>query len=564
MTALVTKHLPLVAGAPDGIKKLRALILELAVRGKLVPHDPSDEPIAVLLARTAAAKAALQPRGRAKAKKSPNELAGSHPYVIPSSWKWCCLADLVEVLNGRAYKKEELLEQGTPVLRVGNLFTSNHWYYSNLTLDEDRYCVPGDLLYAWSASFGPFIWTGERSIYHYHIWKLAPHSDADLSRRYLHDYLQAQTAAIKAAGHGVSMTHMTKEKMEQLPVPLPPLAEQHRIVAKVDELMALCDRLEADQADAEAAHAQLVQALLDSLTQASDAADFRASWQRLSEHFHTLFTTEASIDALKQTVSQLAVMGQLVKQDDADEGASVFLQRLDDARASHSADRSTAVRRRQPDSSEVADATFDTPRGWLWRSLGSILHITGGVTLGRKLADRKLISMPYLRVANVQRSYLVLDQIKEVEVPEDEVDKYKLAPGDLLVTEGGDWDKVGRTAIWRTELPVCLHQNHVFRARPLTDEFCSRWVELYLNASPARAYFAGSAKQTTNLASINMTQLRALAFPVPPLAEQHRIVGKVDELMALCDQLKGQLTEARQAHDQLATALCKQATDSGE
>lgn len=266
MTALVTKHLPLVAGAPDGIKKLRTLILELAVRGKLVPHDPSDEPIAVLLARTAAAKAALQPRGRAKAKKSPNELAGSHPYVIPSSWKWCCLADLVEVLNGRAYKKEELLEQGTPVLRVGNLFTSNHWYYSNLTLDEDRYCVPGDLLYAWSASFGPFIWTGERSIYHYHIWKLAPHSDADLSRRYLHDYLQAQTAAIKASGHGVSMTHMTKEKMEQLPVPLPPLAEQHRIVAKVDQLMTLCDQLEQQIDAASTKQRELLDAVMSSVS----------------------------------------------------------------------------------------------------------------------------------------------------------------------------------------------------------------------------------------------------------------------------------------------------------
>lgn len=111
--------------------------------------------------------------------------------------------------------------------------------------------------------------------------------------------------------------------------PLPPLAEQHRIVAKVEELMALCDRLEAQQADAESAHVQLVQAMLDSLTQAIDAADFATSWQRLAEHFHTLFTNEFAIDALKKTLLQLAVMGKLVPQDVTDESASELLKRIE-------------------------------------------------------------------------------------------------------------------------------------------------------------------------------------------------------------------------------------------
>jgi type I restriction enzyme S subunit len=170
-----------------------------------------------------------------------------------------------------------------------------------------------------------------------------------------------------------------------------------------------------------------------------------------------------------------------------------------------------------------------------------------------------MVSKPYLRVANVQRGHLALDVMKEVEVPEDEVSKYLLKNGDLLITEGGDWDKVGRTAVWRNELPECLHQNHVFRARALTDEFESRWAEMYLNSTTARDYFAGSSKQTTNLASINMTQLRACAFPMPPLAEQHRIVAKVDQLMALCDQLKTQLSQARQLNQQLVSTLVEQA-----
>ena len=172
MTALLTDNLPLLAGAPNGIKKLRELILELAVRGKLVPQDPSDEPASELLRRIAEEKARLVAEGKIKKQKPLTERDDEAPEIeLPAGWAWARLSNVVNVLNGRAYKKEELLDAGTPVLRVGNLFTSNHWYHSNLTLEEDKYCNPGDLLFAWSASFGPFIWQGERSIYHYHIWK---------------------------------------------------------------------------------------------------------------------------------------------------------------------------------------------------------------------------------------------------------------------------------------------------------------------------------------------------------------------------------------------------------
>jgi len=166
------------------------------------------------------------------------------------------------VVNGRAYKKPELLDEGTPVLRVGNLFTSDHWYYSTLQLDEDKYCDSGDLIYAWSASFGPFIWSGPRVIYHYHIWKLPLFSEADLDKQFLYLYLLQKTREIKNAGHGISMVHMTKEKMEQLVVPLPPLAEQRRIVARVEELMSLLDRLEATLKIRDTTRARLLEALL--------------------------------------------------------------------------------------------------------------------------------------------------------------------------------------------------------------------------------------------------------------------------------------------------------------
>ncbi|MBY0240256.1 MAG: restriction endonuclease subunit S [Burkholderiaceae bacterium] len=203
------------ASSVYGIKKLRELILELAVRGKLVPQDANDEPASEMLKRIEIEKSKLIAEGKIKKGKSLAALTREEcPFEMPNGWSCARLADLVNILNGRAYKKEELLDEGTPVLRVGNLFTSDHWYYSNLTLEDDKYCNKDDLLFAWSASFGPFIWQGERSIYHYHIWKLDLYGIDLLYKRYLYTFLLEQTQKIKSSGHGVMMIHMTKERME--------------------------------------------------------------------------------------------------------------------------------------------------------------------------------------------------------------------------------------------------------------------------------------------------------------------------------------------------------------
>ena len=254
--------LPSLTTTPAQIKQLRQTILNLAVRGKLVEQDPEDEPAEEQLERIIEAKILLGRKERTTKKKRSEPSDESLDFPLPARWATSPLADLVTVLNGRAYKQSELLDTGTPVLRVGNLFTSNKWYYSDLELEVDKYCNDGDLIFAWSASFGPFSWNGGQAIYHYHIWKLPLHSPKDLFRDYLYLYLLNKTDEIKASGHGISMVHMTKEKMERLEVPLPPLAEQHRIVAKVGELMALCDQLEQQLSQADQQRRRLLEAVL--------------------------------------------------------------------------------------------------------------------------------------------------------------------------------------------------------------------------------------------------------------------------------------------------------------
>ncbi|NJM64283.1 MAG: hypothetical protein HC851_00750 [Acaryochloris sp. RU_4_1] len=201
---------------------------------------------------------------------------------------------------------------------------------------------------------------------------------------------------------------------------------------------------------------------------------------------------------------------------------------------------------------------YSLPNGWTWSRLEDIVDISSGVTIGRKLNGKEIIVLPYLRVANVQRGYLDLDVIKEIEIAKDEIERFELKEKDLLITEGGDWDKVGRTAIWKAEIPLCIHQNHIFKARCLLVKQNEQWIEKYMNSTIAREYFANASKQTINLASINKTQLRGCPIPLPPLAEQHRIVAKVDQLMALCDRIEGAIAAAQAKQTDLLNAVMAQ------
>lgn len=537
-----------------GIKKLRELILELAVRGKLVPQDPNDEPASELLKRIAAEKAELVKQGKIKKQKPLPEISEEEkPFELPEGWEWVRVADLMEVINGRAYKKHEMLQTGTPLLRVGNLFTSNEWYYSDLQLDENKYINNGDLIYAWSASFGPFIWTGEKVIYHYHIWKLNLFAEEYSNKYFIHDFLLSITDKIKSQGNGIAMLHMTKEKMEQQIIALPPINEQQQIVRKIRELTVLCDQLEQQSLTSLDAHQQLVETLLGTLTDSQNAEELAENWARISEHFDTLFTTEASVDTLKQTILQLAVMGKLVPQDPNDEPASELLKRIAQEKAQLVKEGKIKKQKPLPPISDE-EKPFELPEGWEWCLFEDIIDIQSGITKGRNLSNRTLVKVPYLRVANVQRGYLDLTEIKQIEIPIEEKEKYQVVKGDLLITEGGDWDTVGRTTVWCHDWYIA-NQNHVFKGRNIGQDVDPYWLETYMNSPFSRQYFANASKQTTNLASINKTQLRGCPVAIPPSSEAKKIMSKLHIFYKLCEELKNHIQSAQQTQLHLADAL---------
>ena len=228
--------------------KLRKSVLQEAIHGNLVPNDiPEGEATgAELLQQILKERQDRENKEKGKkAKRLTLSTIEEEPWELPEGWCWARLGDVMTFVNGRAYKKEELLSSGKyKVLRVGNFFTNDSWYYSDLELPEEKYCFKGDLLYAWSASFGPRIWEGDKTIFHYHIWNVK-FNENKLFKKYLYWFFEADKHIIKESTTGSTMVHVSMENMMPRMIPIPPLSIQRSIVEKIEDVFAAIDNLPA-------------------------------------------------------------------------------------------------------------------------------------------------------------------------------------------------------------------------------------------------------------------------------------------------------------------------------
>ena len=344
---------------------------------------------------------------------------------------------------------------------------------------------------------------------------------------------------------------MNKGNWEGICIPIPPLAEQHRIVAKVDELMALCDQLETQHSNAAEAHEKLVCHLLGTLTQSQNAEDFSANWERIAAHFDTLFTTEASIDVLKQTVLQLAVMGKLVPQDANDEPASELLKRIQAEKAKLIAEGKIKKTKQLSPITEK-EKPFELPARWEWVRFDTVANTRLGKMLDK--AKNKGINRPYLRNTNVQWFTFETDDLKEMRFEDHELNEYRVISGDLVICEGGE---PGRSAIWENQIDEMFIQKALHRARPWTGVL-PEFLQFCLRVDASNGYLSQFFTGAT-IKHFSGEKLSVYPVPLPPTYEQHRIVAKVDELMAICDQLKSRITEAKQLKQKLADVMVEQA-----
>lgn len=550
---LLLAHLDAIADAPGGVARLRQLILQLAVQGRLAEQDPEDEPVVDTLARVNKSRQIENERANRKRKVFTEDKYPPLPPHIPLGWHRCQLDHCLELINGRAYAQAELLSEGTPVLRIQNLNGSSAWYYSDMELPEEKYCDKGDLLFAWSASFGPYIWWGTKVIYHYHIWKVLP--SAALNQQFAYYFLLYLTDQVREYSHGLAMLHMTKAQMEQWPMLLPPLAEQRRIVARVDALMGLCDDLEARQERAGAERRRLLAALVDGLLGARDAGEAAAAWARLSESFDLTLAAPEDVAPLRQAVLQLAVQGRLVEQDPADESANVLLEQIRQEKA-------RLVKEGKLKKAEVSgpipgdEQPFEVPQRWEWVHLQDVIVFgpSNGISPKAVEVPTNVKSLTLTATTSGKfdgRHFKYID----TEIPRNS--DLWLENGDVLVQRGNTIEYVGVPAVYHGLKYEYVYPDLMMKVRP-SSQIDVAYLHTAMSSRPLRDYLRSRATGTSgSMPKINHATIVSLPIPLPPLAEQRRIVARVEQLMALCDELEAGLREERAAAERLSAGLCQ-------
>ncbi|HBL7018657.1 TPA: restriction endonuclease subunit S, partial [Serratia marcescens] len=372
--------------------------------------------------------------------------------------------------------------------------------------------------------------------------------ESSLSRFFLHDYLASITEKIKSQGNGIAMLHMTKERMEKQVIAFPPLEEQINIVSKIKELMSLCDQLEHQALTSLDAHQQLVETLLATLTNSQNAEQLVENWARISQHFDTLFTTEASIDALKQTILQLAVMGKLVPQDPNDEPASELLKHIEQEKAQLVKEGKIKKQKPLPPVSDE-EKPFELPIGWVWCRLPDLGELARGKSKHRPRNDPALYSngnCPLVQTGDVSRSNGVIKTYTAL-YNELGVKQSRIWPrGTLCITIAANIADSGIL-----EFDACFPDS-VVGYSPFFPEIPVKYFDIYMRTMKASLEkYAPSTAQK----NINLDILSQVLVPCPPLNEFERIVEKVDVLFSIFDTLKSRLQSAQQTQLHLADAL---------
>jgi type I restriction enzyme S subunit len=409
-------------------------------------------------------------------------------YELPEGWEWLKLPEVADLIMGQSppgstYNKDG---NGLPFYQgkadFGSHFPTPRVYCSK----PKKVAQPGDILMSVRAPVGPTNLVNHECAIGRGLSIIRPKEG--IPANYLRAYFTLIEQLIAELGTGSTFTSISRSDLENLDVPVSPLLEQQRVVAKIESLF--------EQSRAARTALTRVPVLMAQFRRAVLASAFR---------------------------------GELVEPDPNDEPAVSLLERVNEARISNASKKLVHA--------EVVDTNNlpEIPGTWAWTTLEVLAEIRNGVTKGRDLNRFETVEIPYLRVANVQDGYLDLKEMKTIKVKKTEFEKVRLKPNDILFIEGGDRDKLGRGTVWRGEIDVCTHQNHVHCARLYLQDVVPDWVSFASQLSYARDYFFSAANQTVNLASLNSTQLKGLPVPLPPVNEQQRILEKIKALFAQAD-----------------------------
>jgi type I restriction enzyme S subunit len=560
-------HYEQIADAPDAIARLRHFILDLAVRGKLVPQDANDEPARELLKRIAKEKARLVEAGEIRSEGPPIEIdKGRFPMVPPAGWMLARLAAISRRIHYGYTASADVALKDVRMLRITDIQENA----------VDWPCVPGcliepdsvnqyrlqkgDILIARTGgTIGKTFLVGDVPLTAvFASYLIRVQGTSHVFDQFLKLFLESSLywTQLHDGTRGTGQPNVNGQTLGKLILPLPPLAEQHRIVAKVDELMALCDRLEAARGGREAVRDRLAAASLARLN-APDPDSFQADARFTLDALPALTTRPDQIKALRQTILNLAARGKLLPQDPTDEPASELLKRIAVERAELV--KKKEIRREDPlDPIRSAEMPFDVAAGWVWSRIGEAVLFTQYGTSQKSNPSEK--GVPVLTMGNVQDGLVVWSNEKRIPETSEDLPALYLRKFDILYNRTNSAELVGKTGIYLGDDGVRTFASYLIRLRPSLLSSNPRFLNMAMNTPEFReTQIVRLIKKQTGQANVNGTALKSMLIPIPPLAEQQRIVAKVDALMALCDRLEASLTLTAATRGRLLDALLAEA-----
>ena len=404
------------------------------------------------------------------------------------------MQDVITFVNGRAYKKEELLSRGKyKVLRVGNFFTNNLWYYSDLELSEDKYCYQGDLLYAWSASFGPQIWNGDKTIFHYHIWNVKFDTKV-LFREYLYYFFLFDKTQVRASTTGSTMAHVSMENMKPRLIPIPPIDEQKRIVCGVERVLSYVEKYELSQSKKDILDANIKESLKKSILQ-------EAIQGKLVPQIAGEGTAQELLQQIKLEKQKLVKEGKLKKSALND---SVIFRGDDNKYYEQVGKKSVDITEKIP---------FDIPENWQWIRLDQGVSLLSGRDLEPSQYNELHHGIPYITGAsNFVNSNLIINRWTESPITISN-------KGDLLLTCKGT---IGSMAF------NDIGQIHIARQVMAITSFGIdlKYIKYFLQGNLSVL----EKNANSMIPGISRSTLLCMQFPLPPLKEQQRIVAQIEKL----------------------------------
>ena len=548
-----------------GIDKLRSLILDLAVRGKLVPQDPADGDAVELLKRLQHRRPALIDLGLIRRSQPVQKFSGAVPFAIPKSWVWVRLDQVGAIVGGGTPPANDHTNfaepgDGIPWLTPADLGGYRSRYISrgarDLTdkglADGSAKLMPGGtVLFTSRAPIG-YVAIASNPISTNQGFKSIVPFDSECSQ-FIALAMCTFADEINANAPGTTFKEVSGKIVGAIPFPLPPLSEQKRIVAKVDELMALVDALEAGTRAGMAAHETLVRELLATLVNSQDSDDLAQNWSRIEAHFDTLFATEDSIDALKQTVLELAVRGKLVgPQRGGSQGAHKLLKRISKHRSELV--RLGKIRKERNKPYAEGMPPFELPENWLWVRIGEIALYTQYGTSQKSVEG--LDGIPVLAMGNIQSGSVDTLSEKCISSESPELPELYLQSGDLLYNRTNSFELVGKTGLFRGPSDRFTFASYLIRIKLLPEATVPEFVNMVMNSKYFReTQVEPKITKQTGQANVNGTSMRSMFVPLPPMEDQVEIVKQYEHFVELIDNAFASLESSNRIRLRLSTVL---------